>query len=189
MRRPSCEAIGCNAATTFADVLVEVDAESFGACIHLVAVHAGGERRLLELLLHRLRLQPLEPGRPDEAARVHEAAELVAGEERLLEQRVPRQREVLGVGEHGLDDLLGIALLAQDRRAVLRMLVERRMDLVVEVVEQRGDAPELLVLAELARVEPRRRLDGERMPKQRLALRVARQRLPGPVPCRIHARG
>ena len=43
----------------------------------------------------------------------------------------------------------GIALLAEDRRAVLRVLVERRMHLVVEVVEQRGDAPELLVAAEL----------------------------------------
>ena len=93
------------------------------------------------------------------------------------------------MGEDGLDDLLRIALLAEDRRAVLRVLVERRVDLVVEVVEQRGDAPELLVLAELARVEAGRSLDGEGMAKQRLALRVARQRLPGPVPCRIHARG
>src|SRR6266478_3560575 len=126
-------------------------------------VHAGGERRLLELLPHRLRLEPLEPGRPDEAARVHEAAELVAREERLLQQRVARQAQMLRVGEHRLDDLLGVALLAQNRRAVLWMLVERRMDLVVEVVQERGDAPELLVLAELTGVEPRRRLDRESM--------------------------
>ena len=133
--------------------------------VDLVAVHAGGERRLLELLPHRLRLQPLEPGRPHEPARVDEAAQLVAREQRLLQQRVARQREVLRVREHGLDDLLRIALLAQDRRAVLRMLVERRMDLVVEVVEQRGDAPELLVLAELAARRtastPRRRAHAE----------------------------
>ena len=52
-------------------------------------------------------------------------------------------------------DLLGVALLAQDRRAVLRVLVERGVDLVVEVVEQRGDPPELLVLAEAgARTQP-----------------------------------
>ena len=56
---------------------------------------------------------------------------------------------MLGVGEDGLDHLVGIALLAQDRRAVLGMLVERRMDLVVEVVEQRRHTPELLVAAEL----------------------------------------
>ena len=51
------------------------------------------------------------------------------------------------MGQHALDQLLRIPLLAQDRRAVLRMLVERRVDLVVEVVEERDAAPELLVLA------------------------------------------
>ena len=61
------------------------------------------------------------------------------------------------MGEHRVDQLVRIPLLAQDRRAVLRMLVERRVDLVVEVVEQRGRAPELLVLAVEARVCSRRR--------------------------------
>ena len=61
--------------------------------------------------------------------------------------------EVVRVREDGVDHLLRIALLAQDRRAVLRVLVERGVDLVVEVVEQRGDAPELLVLAELRAYE------------------------------------
>src|SRR6185437_15416853 len=90
-------------------------------------------------------------------------------------------RQVLRVREDALDHDLGVALLAQDRRAVLRMLVERRMDLVVEVVEQRGHAPELLVLAELPCVGTDRGLDGQRMAQQRLALRVAGQRLPGAV--------
>ena len=66
------------------------------------------------------------------------------------------------------------------------MLVERRVDLVVEVVEERGDAPELLVPAELARVRGRRRLDGERVTEQRLALRVLRERLPGLFASRCH---
>src|SRR4051794_23824112 len=171
------------------DVLVQLDSELLGALVDLVAVHPRGERRLLELLLHGLRLEALQPGRPDEPAGVDEAAQLVAREERLLEQRVARHCEMLRVGEDGLDDLLRITLLAEDRRAVLRVLVEGRMDLVVEVMEQGGDAPELLVLVELARVEARRSLDREGMAKQRLALRVARQRVPGPVPCRIHAPG
>ena len=47
-------------------------------------------------------------------------------------------------------------------------------------------APELLVLAEAARVRARRRLDRERVPQQRLALRVAGQRLPGPVARHVH---
>ena len=70
------------------------------------------------------------------------------------------------MGEHRVDDLVRIALLAQDRRAVLRMLVERRMHLVVEVVQERRDPPELLVATQLARVRGRRRLDGERVPEQ-----------------------
>src|ERR1700751_478764 len=96
---------------------------------------------------------------------------------------------MLRVGEDGLDDLLGIALLAQDRGTVLGMLVERGMDLVVEVVEESRDAPELLVLAELPRIRRGRCLDRERVPQQRLALRVARQGLPGAFACRLHRCG
>ena len=117
---------------------------------------------------------------------MHEARELVAGEERPLERRVARQLEMLGVREHRLDQLLGVALLAQDRRAVLRMLVERRVDLVVEVVQERDAAPELLVLAVATRVETDRGLDRERVAKQRLARRVARERLPGPLAGHLH---
>ena len=81
--------------------------------------------------------------------------------------------------EDRVDDLLGIPLLAQDRRAVLRVLVEGRVDLVVEVVQQRRHAPELLVPAEPAGVRRRRGLDRERMAEQGLALGVPGERLPG----------
>ena len=89
--------------------------------------------------------------------------------------------------QHRLDHLLRPALLAQDRRAVLRVLVERGVDLVVEVVQERRRAPQLLVPAELLRVGADRRLHGERMAPQRLALRVARQRLPGPLAGDLHS--
>src|SRR5438445_2081286 len=142
-------------------------------------MHAGREGRLLELLLDRLRLETLEPGGTYERAGVHEPAQLVAREQRLLQLCVPREPEMLGVREHGLDHLLGIALLAQDRGAVLRMLVERRVHLVVEVVEECRDAPELLVLTVLPGVRGCRSLDRERMPQERLALRLAREGPPG----------
>src|SRR5947208_896389 len=86
---------------------------------------------------------------------------------------------MLGVRQHGADNALWIPLLAKDRRAVLRMLVQRGVNLVVEIVQQRRHAPELLVLAEAARVRGGRGLDGERVPPQRLALRVAGEGLPG----------
>src|SRR5206468_10712232 len=66
------------------------------------------------------------------------------------------------------------------------MLVERGVDLVVEVVEEGGDAPELLVAAEPRGVRGGRRLDGERVAKERLALRVARERVPGLFASRRH---
>ena len=118
-----------------------------------------------------------------------EAAQLVAGEECLLQERVARHVQVLGVGEHGLDDLLGIALLAQDRRAVLRMLVERRVHLVVEVVQQPDRAPELFVLAEVTRVPAHAGLHTERVAQERIALRVLGERLPGACACDLHRVG
>ena len=151
------------------DVLVELEPEELRARVHLVAMDARGERRLLQLLLHGLRLQAVEPGRTHESARMHEARELVAREQHLLELRIAGHREMLGMREDGLDQLLGVALLAQDRRAVLRMLVERGVDLVVEVVQEGGRAPELLVLrrrgVRTTRPTPRRRARAAAAPR------------------------
>ena len=72
------------------DVLVELEPEQLRARVDLVAVDPGGERRLLQLLAHRLRLEAVEPGRADEPARVDEPRQLVAGEQRPLERRVAR---------------------------------------------------------------------------------------------------
>ena len=171
------------------DVLVELQPDQLRARVDLVAVHAGREGRLLELLPHRLRLEAFETGRPHEPARVDEAGQLVTGEERLLELRLARQLEVLRVRQHRPDHDLRVALLAEDRRSVLRMLVERGVNLVVEVVEQRDTAPQLLVLARAPRVSAHRRLDRERMAEERLALRVAGQRRPGPVAGDLHGAG
>src|SRR5436190_13823172 len=107
----------------------------------------GGERGLLQLLAHRLRLEPVDAGRPHEPARVDKARQLVTCEQRLLQKRVSRQSQMLGVGENAIDDIFRVSLLAKNRSTVLRMLVERGMDLVVEVVQQCDAAPALFVLA------------------------------------------
>src|SRR5215216_3965643 len=168
------------------DVLVQLDAEELRTRIDLVAVHAGGERGLLELLLDGLRGQRLDPVRPHQPARVDEPGQLVAREQSPLEIGVPRHLQVLGVRQHGLDQFLRIALLAQDRGPVLRMLVERGVDLVVEVVEQGRRAPELLVAAQLVCISPHRGLDGKRMPQERLVLCVTSERVPGPFSGDFH---
>ena len=77
------------------DVLVEVELEELGAFVDVVARDARRERRLLQLLLDGLRLEAVEARRADEPARVHEPRELVACEQRPLERRVARHREVV----------------------------------------------------------------------------------------------
>ena len=66
------------------------------------------------------------------------------------------------------------------------MLVESGVDLVVEVVEERGRAPEVLVLAELPRVGADRGLDGEGVAQERLALRVLGEGRPGAFASHVH---
>ena len=170
-------------------MVVELDAEALGARVDLVAMHPRSERRLLQLLLDGLRLERGDPVGANESAGVHEARQLVTGEERPLERRVPRDRQVLGVRKHRLDELLGIALIAQDGGAVLRMLVERGVDLVVEVVEEGGRPPELLVRAKAPGVSPHGSLYREGVPAQWLGLRIPGQRLPGAVSRYVHTGG
>jgi hypothetical protein len=76
---------------------------------------------------------------------------------------------------------LRIAALEQDRSAVLRVLVERRMALVVEVVQQRDVAPGRLVLAEMDGIGAHGRLDREAVAQERLAFRPLVQERPGRV--------
>src|SRR5581483_8190051 len=165
------------------DVLVERKPQELGARDEVLALDAARERLVLHPLLHRARLEIEHAlARPHERRRGDEAGELVAREQRLLQQAVARHAgDLLRVRQDRPDRPLGIPLLAQDRGALVRVIAERRPAFVVEVVEQRRDAPFLFVLAELARVAADRRLHGERVLQQALALRVLVQQRPGIV--------
>ena len=89
------------------------------------------------------------------AAGVDEPRQLVTGKERSLERRVAWEIQMVRVREDGVDHDFRIPLLAQDRRPVLGVLVERRVDLVVEVVQESRHPPQLLVLTESPGVESR----------------------------------
>ena len=167
-------------------VLVELHPEPVGPVVDVLPVHAGRERGLLQLLPDGLRLERLDPVRPHEPAGVDEAGELVAGEEGPLQRGIAREAEVRAVREDALDHLLGVALLAQDRCPLLRMLVQRGVDFVVEVVQERGHPPELLVLSETLCVRAHGGLDRECVAQQRLALGVAVEGLPGALSGRLH---
>src|SRR5215831_20861546 len=63
-----------------ADVLVEVDSELFRPPIHVVAIHRPRETLVLELLLHRARLEPRDgTPRAHEGAGGDETRQLVTG--------------------------------------------------------------------------------------------------------------
>src|SRR3954465_3117108 len=151
------------------DVLVEVDAEPFGALAHRGAVDGRGERGRLHLLLDRLRRQPVDALRPHVGARHHEARQLVDGEQRLLHHRVARDLQVVRGRGDGADHVVGEPEPLELRERVAGMAgVKIRIALVVEVVQHPDEAPALLVLAELARVRAHARLHGRHMASQAL---------------------
>jgi hypothetical protein len=90
------------------------------------------------------------------------------------------------VGLDGAGDNLGPATLAQNLRAGEGMSLERGVLLEVEIVEHAGDAPDVLVLASLAREIEHDRFDGEAVLTQAFALCVLAEQVPGILP--IHAR-
>ena len=117
-------------------MVVQLDAQLGGALRHVLPVHARGEGGLLELLAHALRLERREPLGSHGRAGADEAGELVAGVQRVLELALAAHLdEVIGVREHRADEPFGIAELTQHGSSVLRVAIERRMPLVVEVVQ------------------------------------------------------
>ena len=141
------------------------------------------------------------PSGPHERARMHEAGELVACEQDVLEVGLSRRDvlQVVGVRQDRADEPLRVAGVPQVRGTVLGMLVEGRVPLVVEVVQQGHAAPRVLVGAAPAGVCANRGLDRVGVTAQRLALgplvqqrercgAIARQRLGIPGIC-FHAVG
>ena len=89
--------------------------------------------------------------------------------------RFARRVGVLAVREDRADDEFRTAARAQNLGAAKRMILQIGILLVVEIVQQRDDAPHFFVFAERARIATHRGLDGERMLPQALALGVLGQ--------------
>src|SRR2546429_2429497 len=84
---------------------------------------------------------------------------------------------IIGVGEDGADNLIRVALLAQDLCALRGMALVGRVlvvgpAFVVEVVEQRGQAPGVLVGTAFAGVGANAGFHGEHVLAERFRLRV-----------------
>ena len=163
---------------------------SSAPCADLVAVDRGGEARLLELLLHRLRRQPVDPLRAHVGAGEQEAA--TARRRRrgsspsACRGRRPGSRRARRCRARSSGSTSSCSSSASAPRVAG---LEIGIALVVEVVEQADDAPELLVLAACARVGAHRGLDGQAVAAQRLGLDPLRQEGPGLVARKPHGHG
>src|SRR5436190_351162 len=172
------------------DVLVEVHAELLGAGADLVAVDGRGEARLLELLLDGLGRQPVDALGAHVGAGQDEAAELVDRVERLLQGRIARDAQEVGVrGDGPDDDRVDVARLQLGQRDPRVAGLEVGVALVIHVVQEADDAPQLLVLAVAARVGAHRRLDGHAMAAQGLRLDPFAEKVPGLVARKLHGHG
>ena len=114
--RPSSPAIGRSASITTRMCSSRSTPSSSCALDHVLAIDARCEALLLELLAHRPRLERREALGSHERACVHEAGELVAGEEHVLEVALARRRvlQVARVREDRAHEPVGVAELAQD---------------------------------------------------------------------------
>ena len=126
------------------DVLVERQADLLGAVVDVLAVDAAGEGLLFQPLLHRgevdvgERLAGLDQGHGGD-----EAGELVAGVEGLGEAGLARRAGVGRVAQDGRAHDLGVPLGGEDLDPAVGVVLLVGPALVVEVVEQAGEAPEL----------------------------------------------
>ncbi len=161
-------------------MLVEVDAKLLGADPHVVPVDRGGEARLLHLLLDGLRRHPDQALGPHVGARKHEPAQLVDREQRLLHRRLARDPHEVGMRSDRADQLRRVTARLELADRVTRVsIAEIRIALVVEVVEQAGQPPELDVAVEPRGVGAHRGLDGQHVPAQRIRLSPFAKEVPG----------
>ncbi len=133
----------------------------------LVAVHPRRERSLLELLLHARDLHAGRPLGTNERRGHQQPGDRVGVDDR------PRHQVgavlLVGVGEDAVHDAVVDARLAEPlggEPGVLRAVVAGVV--LIEVVEQTGEAPQVLVLGEPARERAHHAFDRDQVPVGRL---------------------
>ena len=172
------------------DVLVEGNAELFGAFYYILAVDAAGEGFVFHAFFDRADLEVENAfRRPDIGTSGEEAGEFVAGKEGVLELGLAGNVAVIGVGEDGADRFFTVPVLPEDFGAFGGVFAVGGMvvvgpALVVEVVKQGSEAPGALVFAELAGIGADAGFDGEHVLAKAFGLCVLTEEIPGIVACR-----
>lgn len=131
------------------DVIVERNAKFFGTFEHVFAADPAGEGFILHALFYRADFE-IENAfrRPNVGAGGQKAGKFVAGEQRVFEWRLTRDAGVVGVREDGTNKLFAVTMRAEDFSAFSGMFTVGGMvvvgpALVVEVVEEGGEGPEV----------------------------------------------
>ena len=169
------------------DVLVERDVEFFGALAHVFAADGAGEGFVLHALFNRANFQVEDAfGGTNVSAGSEKAGEFVAGEKGVFEMRFASDAGVIGVGKDGANQFGGIAMFAEDFGAFGGMLTVGRVvivgpALVIEVVEKRGERPELFVGAEFTGISADTGFDRKHVFAEGFGLGVFAEESPGVV--------
>jgi hypothetical protein len=167
------------------DVFVERDAEFLGAFYYVFAADAAGEGFVFHSFLDRAGFEIEDAfGGTDVSAGGEKAGEFVAGEKRVLESSLAGNTGVFRMGENGADEFFVVAVLAKYFGAFGGMLtvgcvVVVGPALVIEVVEESGEAPVVFVRTIFAGVGPDAGFDGKHVFAEAFRLGVFAQKLPG----------
>src|SRR5258707_12785950 len=163
----------------------ERDAELFGAFANVWARDALGEKLVFHAALHGVDLEVEDAfRRTNVGAGGQKASQFITSEERVLEGGLAGDVAIIGVRENGADNFFGVTLLAQDLRAFGGVALVGGMlvigpALVVEVVQQRGEAPGLFVGAGFTGIGAHAGFDGKHVLTERFGLRVFAEQFPG----------
>src|SRR5437588_442709 len=163
------------------DVLLERHAHLLRAFDDILAADALRECLVLHLLLDGRHVDVRQPlRRPDQRHGDHEPAELVGGEQGLLHPGGPGYTAVVRVRQNRPAEALVETALPQqlDPHEGMPCLL-RGMLLVVQVVEQTGEAPGGFILTEPPGIRPHHRLHRHHVLQEVRVFRVLAQDHPG----------
>ena len=175
---------------TEGDVIVEGEAEFFSAFDYVFAGDAPGECFVFHTFFHGAGFEIEDAFRgANQGAGDKEAGEFVTSEERVFQRRLAGNVAVVRVGEDGAGDFLGVPALSEDFGAFGRMLAVGGVvgvgpALVIEVVEERGEAPGVFVGAVLTGIGANAGFDGEHVLAEAFGLGEFADDVPG-----VFARG
>jgi hypothetical protein len=169
------------------DVVVEGKVEFGSALDDVFAGDAAGEGFVFHAFFYGTGFEIEDGfGGADKGAGDEEAGEFVAGEEGVFEGSLARRVAIAGMGEDGADDFFGVAVFAEDLGAFGGVLAVGGVvgvgpALVVEVMENGGEAPGIFVGAVFAGIGAHAGFDGEHVFAEGFGLGEFADKFPGVV--------